>query len=418
MVSSPESRFNRFHVYTTYYKTIHRSHGSRRANPSCKPPAYLQDKEPHKIAVHILIPRTLLPGPSPLLVKFHGGGLSGGDANYPPWWAHWLVPFVCRNNAIAVIPDYRLMPEHDGKEIMEDVADFWEWVGGKAARGRRRVLGSIQEGNGETNGASGKSEDCSWEEGGLQEEVKRLNWEVEIDWDRVCIDGDSAGGLLALQSVILGSVKKSPSLAPSPPILHFYPPDLIPILRRPHRAHNEPHINIRALILHYPMTTHLSRKPNRFGPNDMPIPTDDSLIDKHIASIAPGTIVSRSTPWKRFPLSYTLAAFNRWLDYYGDDPSLLPIDAIDRFASKPDAWRQSMPPILFLHGEKDTAVDVRDTERFCDKMGQLLGKQWIKENVRLEIRGGDHGFDLNLGEEDNKWLRNAVKWVEDRWIGE
>lgn len=34
-----ESRFSKFHVYTTYYKTIHRNHGSRRANPSLDPPA-------------------------------------------------------------------------------------------------------------------------------------------------------------------------------------------------------------------------------------------------------------------------------------------------------------------------------------------------------------------------------------------
>lgn len=101
------------------------------------------------------------------------------------------------------------MPEHDWEEIMEDVRDFWEWVSGKAVRGRKRVLGSPPEGQkGQTNpnGTNGACED--WEAGGLEEEVHRLNWEVDIDWDRVCIDGDSAGGLLALQIVIQGTVQK------------------------------------------------------------------------------------------------------------------------------------------------------------------------------------------------------------------
>jgi acetyl esterase/lipase len=51
--TTPETRFNTFHVHRTPYKTINS----------------------HTIEVGILVPKDLKPGKHPLIVKFHGGGL-------------------------------------------------------------------------------------------------------------------------------------------------------------------------------------------------------------------------------------------------------------------------------------------------------------------------------------------------------
>lgn len=32
------------------------------------------------------------------------------------------------HSAIIVLPDYRMLPEANGLDIMKDLSDFWEWV--------------------------------------------------------------------------------------------------------------------------------------------------------------------------------------------------------------------------------------------------------------------------------------------------
>ena len=109
------NRYDSFHVYTTSYKRI-------------------GDNE---IQVGILVPKHIVfgDGKNPLFVKFHGGGLVSiqgptrrkfvpllsfvykvsGTWDYPNWYAKWLVPLVHRNDAVAVLPNYRLLPEHSGR---------------------------------------------------------------------------------------------------------------------------------------------------------------------------------------------------------------------------------------------------------------------------------------------------------------
>lgn len=71
------------------------------------------------------------------------------------WLQSWLVEYAKANSAIIVGVDYRLLPEHNGREMMEDLADFWHWL-----------FNSLQS---------------------------FLGSEIEIDLDRILIKGDSAG---------------------------------------------------------------------------------------------------------------------------------------------------------------------------------------------------------------------------------
>jgi cephalosporin-C deacetylase-like acetyl esterase len=58
--TTPATRFDSFNVYRTSYKKI----------------------GDHEIEVGILVPNGVKPGKSPLIVKFHGGGLV--STMYPP----------------------------------------------------------------------------------------------------------------------------------------------------------------------------------------------------------------------------------------------------------------------------------------------------------------------------------------------
>ncbi|KAF2631498.1 alpha/beta-hydrolase [Macroventuria anomochaeta] len=152
--TTPEARFDSFTIYRTSYKEI----------------------SSQSINVVILTPKTLRPGKHPILVKFHGGGLVTGDCLYAPWFAAYFVPFIHRANAIVVSPNYRLVPEHTGADILEDLTDFWGWL----------------------------------RNGGLASYLASQNVVVDLDFEHILASGDSAGGYMALMSGLLqpkGSIK-------------------------------------------------------------------------------------------------------------------------------------------------------------------------------------------------------------------
>ncbi|KAA8648031.1 alpha/beta hydrolase [Aspergillus tanneri] len=61
----------------------------------------------------------------PVLV-YHGGGFVG-DRLYEPWWSDWLLELALAQSAMIVAPDYRLLPEATGADIMDDMDAFWTW---------------------------------------------------------------------------------------------------------------------------------------------------------------------------------------------------------------------------------------------------------------------------------------------------
>ena len=88
-----------------------------------------------------------------------------GDCLFAKWIAAWFVPFIHRNNAITVLPNYRLTPEHTGHDMLQDVADFWAW----------------------------------FKDGGVDRFLASQKLSAELDYGRVLASGDSAGGYMAMQ---------------------------------------------------------------------------------------------------------------------------------------------------------------------------------------------------------------------------
>ncbi|KAH6089888.1 hypothetical protein HBI65_169100 [Parastagonospora nodorum] len=143
--TTPATRFDSFDVYKTSYKKVGE----------------------HEIEANVLVPKDIKPGKCPVMIKWHGGGLTAGTALYPNWFAAYFVPFLHRNNAIAILPNYRLTPENSGSDILTDIADFHTWF--------RETLPSY---------------------------LFTKNPSVELDFAHVLVHGDSAGGWCALQSIL------------------------------------------------------------------------------------------------------------------------------------------------------------------------------------------------------------------------
>lgn len=116
----------------------------------------------------ILIPKDIKPGKHPVLVRWHGGYLIAGARMFLPFFQQWVFDFALSHSAIMVVPDYRLIPESSGSDILEDVADFWSWAGSS-----------------------------------LPVELKKIDSGVEIDLESIAVVGESAGGYLSIQSALL-----------------------------------------------------------------------------------------------------------------------------------------------------------------------------------------------------------------------
>ncbi|KAG8531168.1 uncharacterized protein KY384_004526 [Bacidia gigantensis] len=82
----------------------------------------------------VLIPKSTFTSPKangkkyPLMVRWHGGGFVVGHRMYEPWFAKWLLNLALDQEAIIITPDYRLLPESNGSDILSDVACFWKWL--------------------------------------------------------------------------------------------------------------------------------------------------------------------------------------------------------------------------------------------------------------------------------------------------
>ncbi|KAJ4294459.1 hypothetical protein N0V90_008150 [Kalmusia sp. IMI 367209] len=313
--STAATRFDTFDVYETYYKKI----------------------GDHEIKVAILVPKNLKPGKHPLAVKFHGGGLVVGDALFPDWIAAFWVPLVHRNSAITVLPNYRLVPEASGIDILDDLADFWTWFNDK----------------------------------GVNKFFASQNISIDIDYERLLVSGDSAGGYMALQSGL-----------------------------------TRPKGEIKAILAQYPMTNYARRTPEDKVLGLTP-PSKEWLEEKLSILIKPGTIISSAHPFKSSHtlLSTALNAHGRFNEFFGIGKHLWPITTIE------DA--KSLPPTTIFHALQDTAVSFEDSVQFVEKTREFIPDV----EIRLAYQGnGEHGFDVDLKEDEEDWLKEELKWVESKWL--
>lgn len=235
-----------------------------------------------------------------------------------------------------MLPNYRLVPEHTGADILTDLSDFWKWFN----------AGSV------STYLSSAHPDLT----------------IDLDTERLMVAGDSAGGYMALMSAL-----------------------------------TQPEGKIKAVLAQYPMTNYLRAEiAETFFGNPTP---KEEIIQQHLDTIVPGAVVSSAVPPARGGLSYALGAYKKYLDFFGHDPKLWPINKLE------DAT--AMPPTWIIHGDSDSAVDVKDSQEFV--------KKWTDREVRGEVKlsvlpGKEHGFDIDVKEDEEEWLKEGLGWVEGRWL--
>lgn len=103
----------------------------------------------------------------PVLVFWHGGAFIVGDRLYEPWWPDWLLEFALSQDAMIVAPDYCLLPEATGADVMDDMDAFWTWF--------LDTLPRVTEFE---------------------------SWSVRPNINRIICAGHSAGGIIALHSAL------------------------------------------------------------------------------------------------------------------------------------------------------------------------------------------------------------------------
>ncbi|KAJ5177079.1 uncharacterized protein N7482_002956 [Penicillium canariense] len=303
----------------------------------------------HDIALSILVPKSLLSGVfsfhgrRPVIARFHGGFLIGGSRLYSDWFPKWVLELAISRQAIIVTPDYRLLPESSGLDILSDLADYWSWV-------QRDLESSL-----------------------VRAYPSSL---VKPDSDRILVLGESAGGYLALQSVLL-----------------------------------HPEINFKAVVLVYPMLHLRDRfwdeefdKPIFGAPN---LPYD--IVEKHLSELPDGAVVTadegleKGGDRNRITLALSIVQNGKFLDFLGKEAAVFPVENISR--------AKRMPPFLWLfHGRQDSAVPLYGSELF---ISELRAKQ-PEMDIRFETLDGEHGFDTDATIQDG-WMRDGIIELAKYW---
>lgn len=132
------------------------------------------------VSARIFIPNTIKPHQKlPLLVYFHGGAFLFGSP-FCPTYHNYLVSLVSEANVVAVSVDYRLAPEHHVPIAFDDSWAALEWVASHC----------------NNNGDGGDSGEA-W----LRDHV---------DFGRVFLAGDSAGGNISHNMAVRAGVEGLP----------------------------------------------------------------------------------------------------------------------------------------------------------------------------------------------------------------
>ncbi|RBR13215.1 hypothetical protein FVER53590_09903 [Fusarium verticillioides] len=298
-----------------------------------------------QIGVDILIPRRLKSQNPPVIVRIHGGFLITGSSLFPAWFSKWVLDFAEEQDAVIISPNYRLLPEVKGWDIIHDMGNFWNWV---HCGGPSRHLAAI----------------------GQQK--------LQLDLIRTLLVGESAGGYLALQSVLSGFVRPKAIIA-------LYPM-----------------VDMKAAHFTESYAKSIVGVPN--------YPNED--VNKFLSATVVKPAITEADPPVRLDSAMAVVHNGRYLELLGEDPDLFILERIKKMALTSSNYEKSLfPPLFLLHGEGDTAVPVDGTRKLVDCL------QWFDQSTQiyLAVRPGDHGFDFKATI-DEPWLREGLNFIVSPWL--
>jgi fermentation-respiration switch protein FrsA (DUF1100 family) len=190
---------------------------------------------------------------------------------------------------------------------------------------------------------------------------------IELDFSKVLVHGDSAGGWCALQSIL-----------------------------------SQPQSTFKACLLEYPVTNAIPTSPDDILCGEAIPPKE--VLDEFLAGMVPGTITSSVIPPDRGAIAPMLRAYGRWEEFFGKGKHLMPDTRLEN--------ANFFVPTYIIHGKDDTNVPVKWTQAFVDKAKKLFPET----RFMLVTPPGDHGFCGEMYEEDEPWLGDLLKEVEKDWL--
>jgi acetyl esterase/lipase len=222
---------------------------------------------------------------------------------YEPWFPQWLLELATAKNAIIVSPNYRLLPESSGLDILEDLDDLWRWM-----------------------------------KFGLQLKLNYFSVGLRADLDRIITEGDSAG-MLEMHVFSLKQVG----------LIHFSGGYLSIQF-----AMNHPD-KIKACIAEFPSIDLESPHFASTG-NGTPLGSP-SLVNDHLVLVGNVNKTSSDMTLARFPLINALIQEGKFLHFFGNEPRLFPLRRLETGAR--------LPPLFIIHGANDTIVPVEGSLKFA-----------------------------------------------------
>ncbi|KKY23198.1 putative alpha beta hydrolase fold-3 domain protein [Phaeomoniella chlamydospora] len=262
----------------------------------------------HEIAALVFVPENVQAVDNvPVIASFHGGGLVIGSAKFLEWHAAWLFHWALSHSAVIVMPNYRLLPESNGRDILFDVSDLWTWI-----------ATSLQA--------------------YIEQELP--DSKLEINPQKVIAHGNSAGGYLALLSGFM--IQSMPSS-----------------------------LNIRGIVACYPMIDledpWYTEADHRTSEKFIGMPfVPGSVIEAHAAHVRsnpqPPSPVSDRSKLEDLGLMISLFHSGRLPEFLqGPDPEFpaecYPLRRLQPFSGS------RFPPTLILHGLQDSTVQAEDSRR-------------------------------------------------------
>ncbi|KAF5968261.1 beta-lactamase [Fusarium coicis] len=298
-----------------------------------------------QIGVDVLIPRRLKSQNPPVIVRIHGGFLITGSSLFPAWFSKWVLDFAEEQDAVIISPNYRLLPEVKGRDIIHDMDNFWNWV---HCEGPSRHLAEIGQ------------------------------HQLQLNLDKTLAVGESAGGYLALQSVLSGFVRPKAIIA-------LYPM-----------------VDMKAAHFTESYAKSIVGVPN--------YPNED--VNRFLSATVVKSAITEADPPVRLDSAMAVVHNGRYLELLGEDPDLFILERIKRMALSPSNYEKSLfPPLFLLHGEGDTAVPVVGTRKLVDCLQDFDPST----QIHLAVRPGDHGFDFKATI-DEPWLREGLDFIVGPWL--
>ena len=251
-----------------------------------------------------------------------------------------IIELAALHNAIIVAPDYRLLPESSGLDILSDLHNFYGWL--------HNHLASFVA-------------------------ISFSQQAVAPDLSNILITGESAGGYMAVQSILLGETK-----------------------------------GVKAVIAHYPMIDLKDAwysKPSRKVIWGQPPPSyPDGWLDQQLEAAKTTKPVTERIPKEGEPDVFVASLLEgRYTEILGSDSRLFPLENLKSFQQR----GVSLTPIWMFHGDGDTLIPVDGTLKFVRE-----AQRGVKETI---VAGAEHGFDNDSITLDTDWVMEGREWLKTHW---